>query len=143
MEDEDFYTPMEAERLLRRTDKPISERRIRQMLQAGELEGYKDRNGCWYVAQHEVHRLMQERGQLQRSSDMPVEGQHGTGERLDSVYRLEVSSSNIVRYIEREERLRDEEGLDARDPEYRWRWERSKCGKESERPEEQQDNRSS
>jgi hypothetical protein len=57
----DFYTPAEAERLLARTDKPISERRIRQLLQAGELEGRRDDRGRWYVAQHEVHRLIEER----------------------------------------------------------------------------------
>ncbi len=62
MEEEgDFYTPAEAERILARTDKPISERRIRQMLSNDELEGYRDERGRWHVARHEVHRLLEER----------------------------------------------------------------------------------
>jgi len=59
--DEDTYTLREAERILTRSDKPLTERRIRQMLQAGELEGYRDEDGRWHVAQHEVHRLLEER----------------------------------------------------------------------------------
>jgi chromosome segregation ATPase len=57
----DVYTPLEAERILARTGKPITERRIRQMLQAGELEGYRDGSGRWHVLQSEVHRLRDER----------------------------------------------------------------------------------
>jgi septal ring factor EnvC (AmiA/AmiB activator) len=70
MEGGDYYTPAEAERLLARTDKPISERRIRQMLQAGELEGHRDEQGRWHVAQHEVHRLIEERREI---ADAPPE----------------------------------------------------------------------
>ncbi|MDQ4002483.1 MAG: helix-turn-helix domain-containing protein [Actinomycetota bacterium] len=60
-EEGDFYTPQEAARLLARTDKPISESRIRQLLQTEELKGVRDDWGRWYVEQHEVHRLMEQR----------------------------------------------------------------------------------
>ncbi len=79
----DFYTPAEAARLLGRTDKPISERRIRQMLQAGELEGRKDDNRRWHVAQHEVHRLIQERRQT--TPETPSGGPERSGDLLDRV----------------------------------------------------------
>lgn len=80
---EDFYTPAEAERLLARTDKPVSERRIRQMLQEGDLEGRKDDRGRWHVAQHEVHRLMQERRQI--TPEAPSDGPQSSPELLDRV----------------------------------------------------------
>lgn len=65
VEAEETYTPREAERILARADKPLSERRIRQMLQAGELEGYQDETGRWHVARHEIHRMLEERRESQ------------------------------------------------------------------------------
>ena len=68
MENHDFYTPQEAERILARTDGPITKRRIRQMLASGKLEGFKDEAGRRRIARHEVHRLMEE----QRRPPLPA-----------------------------------------------------------------------
>jgi predicted RNase H-like nuclease (RuvC/YqgF family) len=98
----DFYSVAEAERLLGRTDKPISERRIRQMLQAGELEGHKDQTGRWHVSQHEVHRLMQERRQV--SPDSTSGGPENASEMLDRVFMLEREIGRLQGRLELEER---------------------------------------
>jgi hypothetical protein len=98
----DFYSVAEAERLLGRTDKPISERRIRQMLQAGELEGRKEQTGRWHVAQHEVHRLMQERRQI--SPDSTPGGPENAPELLDRVFLLEREIGRLQGRLELEER---------------------------------------
>jgi hypothetical protein len=42
MQEGDYYSPQEAARILSRSDKPITEWRIRQMLAAGALEGCRD-----------------------------------------------------------------------------------------------------
>ena len=68
MESHDFYTPQEAERVLARTDGPITKRRLRQMLASGKLEGFKDESGRWHIAKREVHRLMEE----QRRPPLPA-----------------------------------------------------------------------
>jgi chromosome segregation ATPase len=86
VEEKDLYTPAEAERILARTDKPITERRIRQMLQAGELEGRKDERGRWHVLQSEVHRLRDERRTAPQS---PPGAKEGGGELLEVVRGLE------------------------------------------------------
>ena len=56
MEAGDFYTPGQAARILQLTD-----RHVRHMLEAGELEGEKAENGRWRIPQREVHRLLEER----------------------------------------------------------------------------------
>ena len=80
----DTYTPAEAERLLARTDKPITERRIRQMLQAGELEGQRDEAGRWHVYQHEIHRMLEER---RRGTDDLSEPPTSLGDARDWIER--------------------------------------------------------
>jgi hypothetical protein len=100
--DGDFYTPAEAARLLSRTDKPISDRRIRQMLQAGELEGMRDESGRWHVAQHEVHRLMQERRQI--TPETPSDSPEKAAELLDRVFMLEREIGRLQGRLELEER---------------------------------------
>ena len=100
--DGDFYTPAEAERFFSRTDKPISERRIRQMLQAGELEGKRDERGRWHIAQHEVHRLMQER--RQSTPETPTDGPENAAELLDRVFMLEREIGRLQGRLELEER---------------------------------------
>jgi hypothetical protein len=98
----DFYTVLEVERLLSRTDKPISERCIRQMLSAGELEGRKDESGRWHVAQHEVHRLMQER---RHADPQEVAGSpENAGALLDRVFMLEREIGRLQGRLELEER---------------------------------------
>jgi hypothetical protein len=54
----------EAEWLLGRADKPLSERRIRQMPGLEHLPVRKDLRGRRHGAQREVHRLMQRRARL-------------------------------------------------------------------------------
>jgi chromosome segregation ATPase len=61
MEGEELYSAKEAERILQRADKPLTESRIRQLLHAGELEGERDERGRWHVYRREVHRLLEER----------------------------------------------------------------------------------
>lgn len=61
MEGEELYSAKEAERILQRADKPLTESRIRQLLWAGELEGERDERGRWHVYRREVHRLLEER----------------------------------------------------------------------------------
>ena len=86
MEGEDVYTPAEAARILARTDKPITERRIRQMLQAGELTGFRDEAGRWHVLQSEVHRLRDER---RIAPESPPGAPESSGELLEVVRALE------------------------------------------------------
>ncbi len=57
----DFYTPSEAARILSRSGKTVSERRVRQMLQAGEIAGERLENGRWRIPQGAVHELLEER----------------------------------------------------------------------------------
>src|SRR5215213_1612758 len=61
MEGEELYSAKEAERILQRAEKPLTESRIRQLLWAGELEGEWDERGRWHVYRREVHRLLEER----------------------------------------------------------------------------------
>lgn len=95
------YTPAEAERILARTDKPITERRIRQMLQAGELEGAKDERGRWYVYQSEVHRLRDER---RTPPERPPGGQESASEMLEVVRALERERGRLEARLELTER---------------------------------------
>jgi chromosome segregation ATPase len=83
---EDVYTPAEAERILARTGKPITERRIRQMLQSGELEGNRDESGRWHVLQTEVHRLRDERP---RAMERPPGAPESVSELLEVIRTLE------------------------------------------------------
>jgi len=97
---EDVYTPAEAERILARTGKPITERRIRQMLQAGELEGYRDGSGRWHVLQSEVHRLRDERPREQER--LPGAPESGS-ELLEVVRALEREIGRLEGRLELEE----------------------------------------
>jgi len=54
MEGEGTYSPAEASRILGRSGRRITERRIRQMLQARELEGARDEGGRWSRPRHKV-----------------------------------------------------------------------------------------
>ncbi len=54
--EDDTYNTAEASRILRR-----SNRRILQMLEAGELEGEKDESGRWRIPQRAVHELLPSR----------------------------------------------------------------------------------
>ncbi len=98
---EDVYTPAEAERILARTDKPITDRRIRQMLQAGELEGRKDEGGRWHVLQSEVHRL---RGERRTAPQSPPGAPESPGELLEVVRGLERELGRLEARLELTER---------------------------------------
>ena len=50
------YAPLEAARILK-----LSRRRVQQLLEAGELEGYKDEAGRWFAYQWSVHELRSKR----------------------------------------------------------------------------------
>jgi len=90
MAEDDFYTTREAERVLARSDKPLSERRIRQMLQAGELEGYQDdTTGRWYVAQREITRLKEEQSSAEQDPQTPSEAFEMVSELIEEVRGLE------------------------------------------------------
>jgi chromosome segregation ATPase len=97
----DAYTPTEAARILARTDKPITERRIRQMLQAGELEGFRDEAGRWHVLQSEVHRLRDER---RIGSQEPPGGPQSGVELLEVVRALERERGRLEGRLELTER---------------------------------------
>ncbi len=61
MSGEETYSPSEASRILSRGGRSLTERRIRQMLQGGELEGEKDEGGRWRLPRRTVHRLLEDR----------------------------------------------------------------------------------
>ncbi len=61
MPGEETYSPVEASRILSRGGRSLTERRIRQMLQGGELEGEKDEHGRWRLPRRVVHQLLSER----------------------------------------------------------------------------------
>lgn len=65
MEGEETYSPAEASRVLGRSGRKISERRILHMLQAREPEGEGNEGGRWRILRRAVHRLLAERGKLE------------------------------------------------------------------------------
>jgi chromosome segregation ATPase len=67
----DHYTPSQAARILSRSGRKISERRIRQMLQAGELEGEQTETGRWKIPQSVVHALLERRREQDQLSESP------------------------------------------------------------------------
>jgi chromosome segregation ATPase len=99
---EDVYTPAEAERILARTGKPITERRIRQMLQGGELEGFRDEAGRWHVLQSEVHRLRDERPRA--AERRPGLVPENVSELLEAVRSLERERGRLEGRLELTER---------------------------------------
>jgi chromosome segregation ATPase len=86
MEGEELYSAKEAERILQRADKPLTESRIRQLLHAGELEGERDERGRWHVYRREVHRLLEERRDPAReAAEEARESPKSAGAWVDSV----------------------------------------------------------
>ncbi len=55
--EEDAYSPVEASRVL-----GVSDRRVRQLLESGELEGGQDASGRWRAPRRAVHAMLEERG---------------------------------------------------------------------------------
>jgi chromosome segregation ATPase len=134
---EDVYTPTEAERILARTGKPITERRIRQMLQAEEIEGFRDEAGRWHVLQSEVIRLRDDRRNAPEDSPGAsdsvsellevvralerergrLEGRLELTEQAESTTREERDRLRAELETERAERRRLQERLDAQQQE--------------------------
>ena len=71
MEGEETYSPVEASRVLGRSGRQITERRIRQMLQAVELEGARDEGGRWRIPRRVVHQLLTERREREQLREGP------------------------------------------------------------------------
>jgi excisionase family DNA binding protein len=89
---EETYSPVEASRVLSRSGRSISERRIRQMLQAGELEGEQTEGGRWRIPRRVVHRLLterREREQLQTEPESAPGAPESVRELVDRVAALE------------------------------------------------------
>jgi hypothetical protein len=74
MEGEETYSPAEASRVLGRSGRKITERRIRQMLQAGKLEGNRDEGGRWRIPRRVVNRLLTERREREQLRAEPESG---------------------------------------------------------------------
>lgn len=74
MEGEETYSPAEASRVLGRSGRKISERRIRQMLQAGELDGERGEHGRWRIPRRVVNRLLAERREREQLRAEPESG---------------------------------------------------------------------
>jgi len=74
MEGEETYSPAEASRVLGRSGRKITERRIRQMLQAGELEGEQTEGGRWRIPRRVVNRLLSERREREQLRAEPESG---------------------------------------------------------------------
>ena len=110
----DTYTPKEAECILSRSSKPISERRIRQLLKSGELAGHKDGRGFWHARADEVHRLLEERRDPEAPTvaSLPTESAVSAGELLDRVLELQREAGRLESRLELTERaestVRDE-----------------------------------
>jgi chromosome segregation ATPase len=89
---EETYSPVEASRVLSRSGRSISERRIRQMLQAGELEGEQAEGGRWRIPRRVVHRLLterREREQLRTEPESLPGAPESVRELMDRVAALE------------------------------------------------------
>ncbi len=89
---EETYSPVEASRVLSRSGRSISERRIRQMLQAGELEGEQAEGGRWRIPRRVVHQLLterREREQLRTEPESLPGAPESVRELMDRVAALE------------------------------------------------------
>ena len=78
--------------MLGRSGRKITERRIRQMLQAGELEGDRDEGGRWRIPRRVVNRLLterREREQLRAEPESPPGDPESVRELMDRVAALE------------------------------------------------------
>ena len=90
MEGEETYSPADASRVLGRSGRKITERRIRQMLQAGELEGARDESGRWRMPRRVVNRLLterREREQLREGAESAPEVPESVRELMERVAR--------------------------------------------------------
>ena len=75
--DGETYTAPEAAKIL-----GVSDRRIQQLAESGELEGHRDDGGRWHVLQHSVHARLEERGsgRRHRSPERPLDARANDSE---------------------------------------------------------------
>jgi excisionase family DNA binding protein len=121
---EDYYTTTESARIL-----GITEGRVRQLLNSGELEGKRDVNERWRIPQHAVHARKEERAPSREPTRLSADVKEWieqVGELRQELGRLEgrlqiteVAESTLRESLEREreradrleeraEKLRDE-----------------------------------
>ncbi len=103
MEGEETYSPAEASRVLGRSGRSISERRIRQMLQAGELEGEQTEGGRWRIPRRVVHQLLTERReheQLRTEPESLPGAPESVRELMDRVAALERERGRLEGHLE-------------------------------------------
>jgi excisionase family DNA binding protein len=67
--DEESYTPTQAAKILRVTD-----RAVRKWLADGTLEGEQDDSGRWHVSQRAVHARLEDQRSYPRPAPAPREG---------------------------------------------------------------------
>jgi excisionase family DNA binding protein len=106
MEGEETYSPAEASRVLGRSGRKITERRIRQMLQAGELAGEQTEGGRWRIPRRVVHRLLterREREQLRTEPESLPGAPESVRELMDRVAALERERGRLEGRLELEE----------------------------------------
>ena len=93
---EDSYTVREAARVL-----GISDRRVRQLLESGELEGRRDDNGAWRLYQRSVHARLEDRPARTRGkrsssrAERPTESPESVREWMDRVIALERENARL------------------------------------------------
>jgi hypothetical protein len=73
--EEDAYTAPQAARIL-----GLSDRRVRQMLEAGELGGERDASGKWWILQRAVHAALEDRGSPRTRSREQRRAASGAGD---------------------------------------------------------------
>ncbi|MDP9488047.1 MAG: hypothetical protein M3Q49_20035 [Actinomycetota bacterium] len=103
MPGEETYSPSEASRILSRGGRSLTERRIRQMLQGGELEGEKDGGGRWRLPRRVVHGLLTER----RENEQLREGPESPPGAPESVQELAARVEDLSYRLGRSEALRE------------------------------------
>jgi len=107
MSREETYSPSEASRILSRGGRSLTERRIRQMLQGGELEGEKDEGGRWRLPRRVVHELLTERReneQVREGSERPPGAPESVRYLMDRVAALERERGRLEGHLELTER---------------------------------------
>ena len=100
--EEDAYTAPQAARIL-----GLSDRRVRQMLEAGELGGGRDASGKWWISQRAVHAALEDRGSP-RSRTREQRGASRTedaGEASVTTRRVESGPESVRELIQRVESL--------------------------------------
>ncbi len=104
---EETYSPTEASRILSRGGRSLSERRIWQMLQGGELEGARDEGGRWRIPRRAVHQLLterREREELRRESESLPGGPESVRELVARVEALARERGRLEARLELTER---------------------------------------